>query len=89
MTDVVSALKILYKDRKALEQVHSKEQVREILRAELLEEYTHPRARLPLDRKYPLIKSKIENSVLSITDQTELLFYLNDEYEKLSMELDI
>ena len=86
MSDVISSLKLLYKERKSLQTIQSEEQVREILKAELLDEYTHPRARLSIEKKFNLLKSKIGNSALLPKEQEDLVTILKVEYEKLSGE---
>ncbi len=83
MSDVISSLQLLYKDRKSLQTIQSEEQVRQILKAELLDEYTHPRARLSVEKKYTLIKSKVANSTLLPKAREELLSVLQEEYEKM------
>ena len=86
MRDVISSLQLLYKDRKSLQSLQSEEQVREILKAELLDEYTHPRARLSVEKKFMLLKSKVANSPLSQKEQEELISLLHEEYEKMKCE---
>jgi len=87
--DIISSIKVLYQDRKALETLQNEDQVRGIFQSELLDEYTHPRARVSLKKKLEFIEAKIRNSTLFMDEQEALITVLHEEYRKLSMENEV
>lgn len=81
---MINAFQTLYKGRIALEKIQSEGEIRQIIRSELRDEFTHPRARQPIDKKYELAMIRIESSLLSTDDKNSLKEVYDEEYSKLS-----
>lgn len=83
---MIEAFRLLYKERKFTTELQTQEQIRELIKSELLDEFTHPRARLSLEKKLGLAFDRISKSPLS-DDEKELLEKVyKEEYIKLSTE---
>ncbi|MER2009124.1 MAG: hypothetical protein ABS939_16870 [Psychrobacillus sp.] len=83
---MIDAFKLLYKNR-ATNDI-TEEEVRNVIKSELLDEYTHPRVRQSCEKKYQMIVSRVKNSKLSITQQEKILGVIDEEYMKLSRALE-
>ncbi|MFJ5769746.1 hypothetical protein [Psychrobacillus sp. NPDC093180] len=83
---MIKAFRTLYKDRKFTTELQSEEQIREVIKAELLDEFTHPRARLAPEKKLKLALDRISVSTLSEEDKELLKHVYRQEYIKLSTE---
>lgn len=79
---MINAFKMLYKNR-AFDDI-TEEEVRSIIKSELLDEYTHPRVRQSIEKKYAMVIGRVENSKLSSSQQEEILLVIHEEYRKLS-----
>lgn len=83
---MIKAFQLLYQNRQSISAIQTEEEVRGIIQAELVDEYTHPRARLSVQKKYSLAIDRIKNSKLSDNQQKMMLGLYNEEYKKLSTE---
>ncbi|WP_391209236.1 hypothetical protein [Psychrobacillus sp. L4] len=81
---MINAFHHLYKGRVALEKVRTEEEVRQFIQSELMDEFTHPRARRSIETKYAFAVTRIKSSKLSNEEQHSLLDVYNEEYAKLS-----
>lgn len=86
---MIEAFRLLYKDRKSMDAIESIEAVRTVIKSELLDEFTHPRARQSIEKKYALALERIKNSNLSLNQKQLILEAYFDVYTKLSIEYDI
>lgn len=81
---MINAFQLLYQNRQTIRNIQTEDEVRAIIHSELLDEYTHPRARLSIQKKYSLAIDRILNSELAETDQQMMIELYKAEYEKLS-----
>ena len=81
---MIKAFQLLYNDRKSMEELQTEEEIRNIIKSELLDEFTHPRARQSIEKKYELALKRIKNSKLSMEEQSQIIAVYQDEYTKLS-----
>ncbi|QFF98919.1 hypothetical protein PB01_08790 [Psychrobacillus glaciei] len=81
---MINAFHQLYKGRVELEKVRTEEEVRQFIQSELMDEFTHPRARRTIETKYGFAITRIKSSKLSSEEQKCLLDIYKEEYEKLS-----
>lgn len=86
---MIEAFRLLYKDRKSMDAIESIEAVRTVIKSELLDEFTHPRARQSIEKKYALALERIKNSNLSLNQKQLILEAYFEVYTKLSIEYDI
>ncbi|MEK4485564.1 hypothetical protein MHH81_08145 [Psychrobacillus sp. FSL H8-0484] len=86
---MIEAFRQLYKDRKSMDAIQTIEAIRTVIKSELLDEFTHPRARQSIEKKYALALERIKNSNLSINQKQMILDAYFDEYTKLSTEYEI
>lgn len=83
---MIDAFKLLYKNRAS---VHITEaDVRNVIKSELLDEYTHPRVRQSSEKKYEMVIERVKNSKLSISQREAILLVIHEEYMKLSRALE-
>ncbi|WP_144509717.1 hypothetical protein [Bacillus sp. FJAT-22090] len=83
---MIKAFQHLYKGRKSIDVLQTEEQVRQVIQSELLDEYTHPRARQSIEKKYALALERIDQSQLP-QDQKQLIKEIyKEEYKILSTE---
>ncbi|QUG41588.1 hypothetical protein KD050_20345 [Psychrobacillus sp. INOP01] len=85
---MIKAFQLLYQNRQSVSTIQTEEEIRGIIHSELLDEYTHPRARLSVQKKYSLAIDRIKNSKLSDNQQKMMFELYNDELKKLSTEDD-
>ncbi|GGA27064.1 hypothetical protein [Psychrobacillus lasiicapitis] len=83
---MIEAFRTLYKDRKFTTEIQSEEQIREVIKAELLDEFTHPRARLSPEKKLKHALDRIRISTLSEEEKNLLEDVYKEEYINLSTE---
>lgn len=83
---MISAFQLLYQNRYSVNNIQTVEEVRTIIRSELLDEFTHPRARVSIQQKYKLAFDRISNSTLSVSQQQMMIELYNEEYKKLSTD---
>ena len=83
---MIEAFQLLYQNRQSISEIQTEEEIRSIIHSELLDEFTHPRARLSVQKKYSLAIDRIYNSKLSVNQQQMMLELYNEEYKKLSTE---
>lgn len=83
---MIDAFKLLYKNRTTND--ITEEEVCNVIKSELLDEYTHPRVRQSSEKKYQMIVARVKNSKLSISQQEDILLIIHDEYMKLSRGLE-
>ena len=83
---MIDAFKLLYKNRASVNITEI--DVRNIIKSELLDEYTHPRVRQNIEKKYQLVIERVKNSRLSISQQEDMLLVIHEEYMKLSRALE-
>ncbi|WP_391122121.1 hypothetical protein [Psychrobacillus sp. L3] len=81
---MIDAFHQLYKGRGALEKVRTEEEVRRVIQSELMDEFTHPRARRSIETKYGFAITRIKSSKLSSEEQNCLIDVYKEEYAKLS-----
>jgi hypothetical protein len=81
---MINAFQRLYKGRIALEKIQTEEEIRMIIQSELKDEFTHPRTRQTVDKKYELAISRIQMSTLSLEEKLILEDVYREEYLKLS-----
>ena len=84
---MVKAFQLLYQNRQSVKNIETEDEIRAIIHSELLDEFTHPRARLSIQKKYSLAVDRIKNSELSVTDQEMMIDLYMDEYKKLSTDV--
>lgn len=84
---MIEAFKMIYKNRISIERDITEEDVRSIIKSELLDEYTHPRAKLSIERKLSMALARVNNSNLSQIQKEMILSVMNEEYVKLSIGL--
>lgn len=84
---MIKAFQLLYQNRKSVKNIETEDEIRAIIHSELLDEFTHPRARLSIQKKYSLAVERIKNSELSETDQEMMIDLYMDEYKKLSTDV--
>lgn len=83
---MIKAFRLLYQNRQSVDSLQTEEDIRVIIHSELLDEYTHPRARLSIQQKYKLAIDRILNSKLSDIQRQMMIELYKEEYEKLSTE---
>ncbi len=83
---MIKAFQLLYQNRQSVSSIKTEEEVRAIIHSELLDEYTHPRARLSIQKKYSMALERIENSKLSNKQQQAMVELYKEELKKLSTE---
>jgi len=83
---MIKAFQLLYQNRQSVSHVQTVEEIRVIIRSELLDEFTHPRARLSIQQKYKLAMNRISNSKLSEGQQQMIIELYNEEFKNLSTE---
>ncbi|MEK4522124.1 hypothetical protein NSQ95_08840 [Psychrobacillus sp. FSL W7-1457] len=83
---MIDAFKLLYKNRTTND--ITEEEVRNVIKSELLDEYTHPRVRQSIEKKREMITERVKNSKLSISQQEDILLVIHEEYMKLSRALE-
>lgn len=83
---MIKAFQLLYQNRQSVSKIQTEEEIRCIIQSELLDEFTHPRARLSVQKKYSLATDRIKNSKLSDTQQQMMLEVYMEEFKKLSTE---
>lgn len=83
---MIKAFQLLYKERKSIQSIQTEEQVRQIIKSELLDEFTHPRARLTIEKKYALALERINNSQLTDEQKSMMLKVYEEEYSNLSTD---
>lgn len=81
---MIKAFQQLYKDRIALAKLQTEEEIRKLIRSELKDEFTHPRVRLSLDKKYALAIARVQSSRLSEQEKQAILSAYREEYSDLS-----
>ncbi|MFF2752856.1 hypothetical protein ACFVR1_03725 [Psychrobacillus sp. NPDC058041] len=81
---MINAFQRLYKGRIALEKIQTEEEIRKVIQSELKDEFTHPRARQSVEKKYKLAISRIQISTLSLEEKLRLEDVYKEEYLKLS-----
>ena len=79
---MIDAFKLLYKNRASVN--ITEVDVRNTIKSELLDEYTHPRVRQSIEKKYQMVIERVKNSKLSISQQEDILLVIHEEYMKLS-----
>lgn len=52
---MIEAFRQLYKDRKSMDAIQTIEAIRTVIKSELLDEFTHPRARQSIEKSMPLL----------------------------------
>ena len=57
---MIKAFRLLYKERKSTSELQTEEQIREVIKSELLDEFTHPRARQSPEKKLELALDRIK-----------------------------
>lgn len=83
---MIKAFQLLYQNRQSIGYIQTEEEIRNIIHSELLDEYTHPRARLSVQKKYGLAIDRIKNSKLSEKQQQMMIELYKEELKKLSTE---
>lgn len=83
---MIKAFQLLYQNRQSVSNIQTEEEIRGIIHSELLDEYTHPRARLGIQKKYSLAMDRIKNSKLSANQQQMMVELYNEEFKKLSTD---
>ncbi|TQR13362.1 hypothetical protein [Psychrobacillus soli] len=83
---MINAFRTLYKDRKFTTELQTEEQVREVIKSELLDEFTHPRARLSPEKKLKLALDRISVCTLSDDEKKWIENVYKEEYINLSTE---
>ena len=83
---MIDAFKLLDKNRTTND--NTEEEVRNVIKSELLDEYTHPRVRQSIEKKREMITERVKNSKLSISQQEDILLVIHEEYMKLSRALE-
>ncbi|MCK1998813.1 hypothetical protein MPH47_16565 [Psychrobacillus psychrodurans] len=83
---MIKAFQLLYQNRQSVSSIKTEEELRAIIHSELLDEYTHPRARLSIQKKYSMALERIENSKLSNKQQQAMVELYKEELIKLSTE---
>ena len=83
---MIKAFQLLYQNRQSVTDIQTIEEVRSIVHSELLDEFTHPRARLSMQHKYKLAMDRISDSKLTDLQQQMIIGLYNEEYKKLSTE---
>jgi hypothetical protein len=83
---MIKAFRLLYKERKSIEALQTEEQIRDIIKSELLDEFTHPRARQSIEKKYELAIERIAQSQLSYEQKNRILDVYKEEYKNLSTD---
>lgn len=83
---MINAFRLLYKERKFTTILQTEEQVREVIKSELLDEFTHPRARQSPEKKFTLALDRISLSTLTDEEKKMMIKVYNEEYINLSTE---
>lgn len=83
---MIEAFRLLYKERKFTTELLTEEQIRELIKSELLDEFTHPRARLSLEKKLGLAFDRISISKLLDEEKKLIKNIYEEEYIKLSTD---
>ena len=83
---MIEAFRLLYKERKFTTELQTEEQIRELIKSELLDEFTHPRARLSLEKKLGLAFDRISLSTLLDEEKKLIKNIYEEEYIKLSTD---
>ena len=83
---MIKAFQLLYQNRQSVSNLQTVEEIRTIIHSELLDEFTHPRARLSIQQKYKLAMDRISNSKLSEGQQQMIIELYNEEFKNLSTE---
>lgn len=83
---MINAFRLLYKERKYTTELQTEEQIRKLIKSELLDEYTHPRARLSIEKKLGLALDRISISPLSDEEKKWIEKIYKEEYINLSTE---
>ncbi|MFJ7826404.1 hypothetical protein [Psychrobacillus sp. NPDC096623] len=81
---MIKAFQVLYQNRQSVRDIQTEDEVRAIIHSELLDEFTHPRARLSIQKKYSLAMDRINNSGLSENEQIMMHNLYKEEFKKLS-----
>ncbi|SDN07215.1 hypothetical protein SAMN05518871_103210 [Psychrobacillus sp. OK028] len=81
---MIKAFQVLYQNRQSVRNIQTEDEVRAIIHSELLDEFTHPRARLSIQKKYSLAMDRIKNSELSETEQIMMINLYKEEFINLS-----
>lgn len=81
---MIKAFQLLYQNRQSVSNIQAEEEIRAYIHSELLDEFTHPRARLGIDKKYSLAMDRIKNSKLSDHQQKLMIELYKEEFKKLS-----
>ncbi|MFJ8064953.1 hypothetical protein ACIQYS_09995 [Psychrobacillus sp. NPDC096426] len=83
---MIEAFQLLYKERKWTSELQTEEQVLEVIKSELLDEFTHPRARLSPEKKFSLALDRISLSTLSYEEKEMMIRVYEEEYINLSID---
>ena len=83
---MIKAFQLLYQNRQSVSHLQTVEEIRTIIHSELLDEFTHPRARLSIQQKYKLAMDRISNSKLSEGQQQMIIELYKEEFKNLSTE---
>lgn len=86
MNELIKTFRVLYKERKSTSNAQTEEQIREVIKSELLDEFTHPRARKSPEKKLELAYNRISKSSLSDDEQILIKKVYEEEYINLSTE---
>ncbi|MEI4768230.1 hypothetical protein WAX74_00980 [Psychrobacillus sp. FJAT-51614] len=86
---MIIAFQQLYKGRIALDKIQTDDEIRQVISSELKDEFTHPRARLSVVKKYQLAIQRIQASNLNNEDKKALLSIYKEEYLKVSTGNDV
>lgn len=84
---MIDAFKMLYKIR--MDNLLTEGDIRRFIKSELMDEYTHPRVRQNLEKKYQLAVDRVKNSKLSHSEKNDILTVINEEFIKLSSASEI
>ena len=83
---MIKAFQLLYQNRQSVRNIQTEQEVRIVVHSELLDEFTHPRARLSIQNKYNLAIDRIANSKLSESQKQMMKELYKEEFKKLSTE---
>lgn len=83
---MIKSFQHLYKGRRSINDLQTIEQIREVIQSELLDEYTHPRARQSIKKKYALAIERIHLSTLSQEQKQMIIETYKEQYEILSTD---
>jgi len=82
---MINAFRFLYKERKLTAELQTEKQVREVIKSELLDEFTHPRARLSPEKKLAFALDRISACSLSDEEKKSIENVYKEEYINLSI----